>query len=84
MKYIIILATLFLTGCAGCTEYCLLGFGPGNKMFDAYAHYADSTDVCQTVGKEPGYKIPSWCGSSRGKVVSIVPVSDHTFIIDRR
>lgn len=44
-----LIATLALTGCASnCTDACLLGFGPGNPVFNAMADRADRNDPCQT------------------------------------
>ena len=85
MKKLIIIIAILLTGCASkCQHHCLLGFGPGNSLFDSYANYVDSTDPCQYVGKPEGYNLPRYCGSGTGKTLSIVPVSNTTFIINRR
>lgn len=75
---IIALATLALSGCAtGCREACIMGFGPGNPLFDKVADHYDSTDPCQTrefselTGerlKPQGYSIkdtPKWCGAGK-------------------
>lgn len=44
-----LLASLALTGCAStCERSCILGFGPGNPMFNAMADSADRDDACQT------------------------------------
>ena len=61
-----------LTGCAsGCHTACVLGFGPGNSMFDSVALTADRADECQTgagnearriqLGRPVGYTAPEWC-----------------------
>lgn len=75
----IVAVALSLTGCAtGCQHSCILGFGPGNPMFNRVADHYDRTDPCQTrefsslTGerlKPAGYTykdIPSWCGARAG------------------
>lgn len=86
MKYfVILLSVLSLTGCAtGCTHSCVFGIGPGNSTFDAYANHADNQDPCQFKGKGDGYKLPSFCGASTGKVVRVTRTSDNTFIVHRQ
>ena len=66
-----IVAVLALTGCAtGCERSCILGFGPGNPLFNKLADSADSSDECQTrefsslTGqrlKQPGHQAPDFC-----------------------
>lgn len=76
----IIAITLLLSGCAsGCREACILGFGPGNPVFNTVANHYDRTDPCQTrefsdlTGqrlKPTGYTvkdIPKWCGNGKTK-----------------
>lgn len=82
MKYIIILCTLVLTGCAstpmqtktaGCQTACLFGFfGPGNPTFDKIGDYQDSQDPCQYKGKPEGYKLADFCFANAGKRVYYV------------
>ena len=61
-----------VSGCAsgnGCREACVLGFGPGNALFDRIALTADRADPCQTraeLGRPEGYQRPNWCFSGRG------------------
>jgi hypothetical protein len=79
MKLLTIIAIpLLLTGCAtGCHTACLFGFGPGNTLFESMALSADRNDPCQggqgataerrqQLNRPSDYKIPNWCGSSRG------------------
>jgi hypothetical protein len=72
IKLAVILASaLALTGCASnCTHACIMGFGPGNGMFNTVADRADATDACQTnthsrlTGqrlKPDGYQAPEFC-----------------------
>lgn len=70
MKTLIILSILFLTGCASqCKSHCILGFGPGNSVFDSIGNHYDSRDPCQYKGKPPGYKLADFCFANRGKKV---------------
>lgn len=85
-KLIVILSSvLLLTGCAtGCREACVFGIGPGNPMFDSFADYSDKNDPCQYVGKPQGYKLPYFCGASRGKVIQVTKgISPNNYIINR-
>jgi hypothetical protein len=82
IKFTLILASaLTLTGCASnCTEACLLGFGPGNAVFNAIADNADRRDLCQTAEfssttgqrlKPQGYQKPLYCqGTNRGQAIT--------------
>ena len=64
---LILLSSLALGGCAtGCREACLLGFGPGNAMFDTVARQYNTQDACQHLGKPIDYQLPSFCGAGRG------------------
>ena len=71
MKTLIILFSLFLTGCASqCTHACLFGvIGPGNKLFDAYGNHFNEMDPCQYHGKPAGYKLADFCFANKGKTV---------------
>jgi hypothetical protein len=69
MKTLIILFSLFLTGCGTCTHHCIMGFGPGNKMFDAMGDHANTMDPCQHYGKPDGYKLADFCFANAGKKV---------------
>lgn len=85
-KLIIILSSvLLLSGCAtGCQKACVFGIGPGNPIFDAYADNSDVRDPCQYKGKEQGYKLPDFCGASRGKVVRVTKgIGPNNYIVDR-
>ena len=68
MKYIILLSVL-LSGCGTCQHHCILGFGPGNKLFDAMGDHYDTMDPCQTTGKPAGYKLADFCFTNRNKQV---------------
>jgi hypothetical protein len=73
MKTLIILFSLFLTGCASqCTHACIMGFGPGNSVFDSYAKHYDTMDPCQMVGKPENHIMPSFCFSNAGKRVQYI------------
>jgi len=50
LKYSLLLtAILVLGGCAtNCTHACVMGFGPGNSVFNSVADSADRSDPCQT------------------------------------
>lgn len=72
MKTLIVLITVFLTGCAGCKSHCILGFGPGNAAFDAIGHMKNTDDPCQYIGKPEGYTLPGYCFSNRGKSVKYI------------
>ena len=60
-----------LSGCAtGCYKACVLGFGPGNPVFNVMADNADSSDLCQTKThstltgqrlKPDGHVAPEFC-----------------------
>jgi len=69
MKSLILSSVLFLTGCGTCTHACIMGFGPGNKVFDAYGDHYDNMDPCQYKGKPEGYKLADFCFANRGKKV---------------
>jgi hypothetical protein len=73
MKLILILlSSLALSGCASnCHTACIFGIGPGNSLFDSYADSQDRADGCQLKGKPLDYTLPSYCGSSRGKIIHI-------------
>lgn len=72
----IIVASTLLTGCAtGCYKSCILGFGPGNPVFNKMADNADATDLCQTQThstltgvrlKPDGHVPPEFC-KARGR-----------------
>ena len=72
MKTLIVLITVFLTGCAGCKSHCILGFGPGNSAFDAIGHMYNKDDPCQFIGKPEGYKLADFCFANAGKRVYYV------------
>jgi len=72
MKTLILLSVLLLTGCGTCTHHCVMGFGPGNKIFDAYGDHFDNMDPCQYKGKPEGYKLADFCFSNRGKTVKYI------------
>ena len=85
IKLALILASaLTLTGCASnCTHACIMGFGPGNSVFNAVADNADRNDACQTAAyssltgqrlKPAGYTAPEFC-KHRGE--------NRTVIMDR-
>lgn len=82
MKTLIILFSLFLTGCAGtCTHACIFGvIGPGNKLFDAYGNHYNTLDPCQMVGKSEGYKFPSYCFSNAGRNVQYIRDTNNRII----
>ena len=80
MKLVALAFTLFLTGC-GCTSHCIMGFGPGNPVFNAMADMYDSNDPCQSQNwPENGGKMnmsgyqrgpsgyPTFCGASKPAV----------------
>lgn len=69
MKSLLLSSVLFLTGCGTCTHACIMGFGPGNKVFDAYGDHYDNMDPCQYKGKPAGYKLADFCFANRGKKV---------------
>ena len=87
-KLILSLATLLaLGGCAtGCERSCILGFGPGNPLFNTLADSADRSDQCQTrefsslTGerlKQPGHQAPDFC-KMRGRTrYDIVDKNGH-------
>lgn len=68
---LLLVSVLALGGCAsGCQRACVLGFGPGNPVFNKLADATDSSDQCQTrefstlTGsrlKEPGHIAPDYC-----------------------
>lgn len=77
MRYLpILLFSLTLSGCAtGCYKSCILGFGPGNPMFNKMADTADANDLCQTQThsqltgvrlKPDGHVPPEFC-KARGR-----------------
>lgn len=80
MKTLIVLSVLFLTGCGTCTHSCVAGFGPGNKVFDAYAKHADTMDPCQYVGKPEGYKLADFCFANAGKKVYYVRDANNKIV----
>lgn len=65
------LAMVTLSGCASnCTDACIMGFGPGNAVFNSIADNADKGDPCQTAQfsretgarlRPAGYKAPDYC-----------------------
>lgn len=62
-----------LTGCAsGCVSHCILGFGPGNSMFEAMGKHYNTMDPCQYIGKPEGYKLADFCFANAGKRVYYV------------
>jgi hypothetical protein len=95
MHIVIIAAmTLLLTGCAsGCHTACVFGFGPGNPLFESVALNADRNDPCQggqgataerraQLNRPSDYKIPNWCGSSRGNNITVTTKGQtQTFIV---
>lgn len=74
MKTLIVLITVFLTGCASqCKSHCVFGvFGPGNSAFDAIGHMYNKDDPCQFIGKPEGYKLADFCFANAGKRVYYV------------
>ena len=87
---ILLLFTLLLPGCAtGCRDACILGFGPGNPIFDRAGDYYNSQDPCQikqyssATGqrlKPEGYSlndIPSWCTVSHTRRTQRYTVYDR-------
>ena len=69
MKTLIFASVLFLTGCGTCTHHCVMGFGPGNKAFEAMGSHYNTMDPCQHYGKPDGYKLADFCFANRGKKV---------------
>lgn len=71
MKSLIVIALVFLTGCAtNCREACILGIGPGNSFFDAVALHYDKNDPCQNrpeLDRPQGYQLPNWCGHRQAR-----------------
>jgi len=76
MKIMISLALLSLLGGCGCTSHCIMGFGPGNPLFESTANYYDSRDPCQTREfstsgvrlKPAGHQQPSFCGAASNRI----------------
>lgn len=73
MKFLILSSILLLSGCAtGCKSHCILGFGPGNPVFEAMGSHYNTMDDCQYIGKPEGYQLPGFCFKNAGKVVRYV------------
>lgn len=77
VKILILSSVLILTGCGTLPD-------EHNKTFNTIASWHDRTDPCQYVGKDPGYKLPKFCGASSGKTITVTK-SVHTgsYIINR-
>ena len=83
--FVILASVLALTGCAsGCQRACVFGIGPGNPIFDSYADNSDVRDPCQFKGKPADYKLPNFCGASKGKVFHVTKgIGRNDYIVDR-
>ena len=85
---VLIFSVLTLSGCASnCTSHCVLGFGPGNSAFNAWADYNDRRDPCQTrefsdlTGlrlKPQGYRGQPECRGGSGQAVRITAPNGQT------
>ena len=85
---VIVASTLALTGCASnCTHACIMGFGPGNGVFNTVADSADRDDPCQTnthsrlTGqrlKPDGYRAPEYCKYRGNNRTRILDRNGHT------
>lgn len=83
-----LLATLALSGCASnCTQACIMGFGPGNSVFNAVADSADRSDPCQTAQfssatgarlKPAGHTAPDYCSYRSHNRTRITDRNGHT------
>jgi hypothetical protein len=81
MKTLILSSVLFLTGCASqCTHHCVMGFGPGNKMFEVMGDHYNTMDPCQHYGKPDGYKLADFCFANAGKRVYSVKDANNKLI----
>lgn len=83
MKLIVILSSVLLLSGCGCTSHCVMGFGPGNPLFETTAKYYNDRDPCQIGDKGPEYKQPEFCGASRGKVVTINKTGPNSYLMNR-
>lgn len=73
MKLLILSSVLLLSGCAtGCKSHCVLGFGPGNPVFESMGSHYNTMDPCQYYGKPEGYKLADFCFKNAGKTVKYI------------
>lgn len=91
MKFRLVLAALALatlSGCASnCTHACVMGFGPGNSVFNTVADDSDRNDPCQTAEfskltgarlKPAGHKPPDYCKYRSYNRTRITDRNGHT------
>ena len=69
LRSVLLSSVLLLSACGTCKHHCVMGIGPGDKLFDAYGDRYDNMDPCQYKGKPEGYKLADFCFANRGKKV---------------
>ena len=70
MKLFIALLVVSLTGCAGALK--------------PYADWMNSQDACQKVGRPEGAPMPSYCGASAGKNITVTQgLTKNNYVIQR-